>query len=212
MRGRCCCRGGKLPLNIFEPRYLALAEDALALGRMFGMVQPDPAPIAMAQVGSDPVGTDGEPGLYRVGCLGRLSSFSETDDGRYLITLTGLVRFRIEAELPPRRGYRRVRVTYAPFCADFEPATAPTGVPREALLTALRGYFTRRGFDANWDAIRRMADPVLVSTLCMVCPFEPAEKQALLEAPDEAARAGAVLALLQMGAAEPDTPAGGRLS
>ena len=89
----------------------------------------------------------------------------------------------------------------------------PIGVAREALLAALRGYFTRRGFDANWEAIRGMEDPVLVNTLCMVCPFEPAEKQALLEAPDQAARAGALLALLQMGAAAPDAPAGGgRLS
>jgi len=213
LAGALLLPGGKLPLNVFEPRYLALVEDALALGRMFGMVQPDPTPIATDQAGSDQAGTDGEPGLYRIGCLGRISSFSETDDGRYLVTLTGLVRFRIESELPPRRGYRRVRVAYVPFLADLDTAAAPVGVPREALLTALRGYFTRRGFDANWDAIRRMADPVLVSTLCMVCPFEPAEKQALLEAPDEAARAGALLALLQMGAAEPDTPAGGgRLS
>jgi Lon protease-like protein len=212
LAGALLLPGGKLPLNVFEPRYLALVEDALALGRMFGMVQPDPALPAQDQFPADQVGTDAEPGLYRIGCLGRLSSFSETDDGRYLITLTGVGRFRIESELPPRRGYRRVRVSYAPFVADLDPAAAPAPVPREALLTALRGYFARRGFDANWDAIRRMADPVLVSTLCMVCPFEPAEKQALLEAPDEAARAGALLALLQMGAAEPDQPGGARLS
>ncbi len=203
LAGALLLPGGKLPLNIFEPRYLALVEDALAAGRMFAMVQPDPAAPAAA---------DG-PGLYRIGCLGRLSSFSETEDGRYLITLTGLLRFRIESELAPRRGYRRVRADYAPFLAELDPAPEPLAVPREGLLAALRGYFTRRGFDANWDAIRRMDDAELVNTLCMVCPFEPAEKQALLEAPDQAGRAGALLALLQMGAAAPDTPAGGgRLS
>ena len=194
--------GGKLPLNIFEPRYLAMVEDALAAGRMFGMVQPDPAA---------PEGPAG-PALYRIGCLGRLTSFSETEDGRYLITLTGLLRYEIEAEIAPRRGYRRVRAGYASFLGELDPEPQPIGVERETLLAALRGYFTRRGFDANWDAIRRMDDPLLVGTLCMVCPFEPAEKQALLEASDQAARAAALLALLQMGAVAPDVPAGGRLS
>ena len=199
LAGALLLPGGRLPLNIFEPRYLALVEDALAAGRMFGMGQPDPV--------APPV-PDG-PELYRIGCLGRISSFSETDDGRYLITLTGRLRFRIEAELAPRRGYRRVRASYAPFLGELDPAPEQIGVPREALLAALRGYFVRRGFDANWEAIRGMADPELVSSLCMVCPFEPAEKQALLEAPDQTARAGALLALLQMGAAAPDAPAGG---
>ncbi len=191
--------GGKLPLNIFEPRYLAMVEDALAAQRMFGMVQPDPAAAG--------------PGLYRVGCLGRLSSFSETDDGRYLITLSGLLRYRVVTEVAGRRGYRRVRAEYAAFLGELDPEPQPVGLPRETLLAALRDYFTHRGFDANWDAIRRMDDPMLVSTLCMVCPFEPAEKQALLEAPDQAARAAALLALLHMGAVASDPPQGGsRLS
>ncbi|MDE2581340.1 MAG: LON peptidase substrate-binding domain-containing protein [Rhodospirillales bacterium] len=205
LAGALLLPGGKLPLNIFEPRYLAMVEDALGAGRVFGMVQPDAA--------APPDPATGEPRLYRIGCLGRINSFSETDDGRYLITLTGLLRYRIEAELAPRRGYRRMRVEYGPFLAELDPTPQPLDVARETLLAALRGYFTRRGFDANWDTIRNMADPVLISTLCMVCPFEPAEKQALLEAPDQTARAGALLALLQMGAVEPQAPAGGgRLS
>ena len=179
---------GRLPLNIFEPRYLAMTEDALAAGRLFGMVQPDPTR------GSAAAG----PGLYRVGCLGRLSSFSETDDGRYLITLTGVTRFAIAEELTMTRGYRRVRADLLPFAADLAPADDSEAVGRDALLALLRGYFQRRGFDANWEAIGQMNDEMLVTTLSMVCPFEPAEKQALLEAPTLTERAGTLLALLQM--------------
>lgn len=193
---------GRLPLNIFEPRYLAMTEDALGAGRMFAMIQPDP------QQGEGPAG----PGLYRVGCLGRLVSFSETDDGRYLITLAGLCRFTIAAELEMRRGYRRVRGDFAPFAADMAAEPGPIGVERDELVTALREYFARRKFEANWDTVRRMPDEALVTTLSMICPFEPAEKQALLEAASEADRGATLLALLQMGAAEPDPSAGRPLS
>ena len=189
---------GKLPLNIFEPRYLAMVEDALAAGRMFGMIQPDPhAPEA-----------ESGPGLFRIGCLGRLSSFSETEDGRYLITLTGLIRFTVNGELPMRRGYRRIRGDFGPWLPDLDLSPSPLGVEREALLTALRSYFAGRNIDANWDAIRRMPDEALVVTLAMVCPFEPVEKQALLEAPDDAERAATLLTLLQMGAAGQGLPPG----
>lgn len=189
---------GRLPLNIFEPRYLAMVEDSLAMPRMFAMIQPDPhAPE-----------TETGPGLYRIGCLGRLSSFSETDDGRFLITLTGLIRFNVAAELAMGRGYRRVRGDFSPYLADLDQTPQPMGVERDALLTALRGYFARRKFEANWDAVRRMPDEALVTTLSMICPFEAAEKQALLEAATEADRAATLLALLQMGAVEPDAPAG----
>lgn len=193
---------GKLPLNIFEPRYLAMTEDALGQGRMFGMIQPDPK-LPESAAG---------PGLYRVGCLGRLSSFSETDDGRYLITLTGIIRFSIAAETDGRRGYRRVRGDFSRYLADLDVGSQPIGVEREALLTALRNYFLHRGFDANWDAIKKLPDDMLVVTLAMVCPFEPAEKQALLEAAGEAERAAALLVLLQMGALAPDAPGGPSVS
>lgn len=193
---------GKLPLNIFEPRYLAMIEDALAAGRMLGMIQPDPGRA---------VGSCG-PALYRVGCLGRLSSFSETDDGRYLITLTGLIRFSVAAELAMRRGYRRVHGDVSAYLADLHAESRPIMVEREALIAALRGYFARRGFEANWEAIRRIPDDMLVITLAMICPFEPAEKQALLEAGTEADRAVALLALLRMGAAAPDDSAARRVS
>jgi len=185
---------GRLPLNIFEQRYLAMTEDALANGRMFGMIQPDAAL---------PEGANG-PSLYRVGCLGRLSSFSETDDGRLLITLSGVVRFTIASEVDMRRGYRRVIGDFSRYRADMnEPDETAVAIDRDGLLDALRGYFGRRKVEPNWDAINRLADEALVVTLAMVCPFEPIEKQALLEAPSEAERADTLLALLRMGAAEP---------
>lgn len=179
---------GRLPLNLFEQRYLAMAEDALATGRLFGMVQPDPQRPPLAS----------GPALYRVGCLGRLTSFSETDDGRYLITLTGVTRFAVAEEVAPRRGYRRVRADLAPFAADLAEPLADPGFNRDALLDALRGYFAHQGFEANWEAIGQMSDEMLVTTLGMVCPFEPAEKQALLEAATQADRAATLLALLRI--------------
>jgi Lon protease-like protein len=189
---------GKLPLNIFEPRYLAMTEDALPNGRMFGMIQPD------AALPETPNG----PSLYRVGCLGRLTSFSETDDGRLLITLTGLARFSIASEIDTRRGYRRVIGDFSRYRADMrEPEDI--GLDRTGLLEALRGYFAHRGVEANWEAINRLEDDALVVTLAMVCPFEPIEKQALLEAPGEPERAETLLALLRMGAAENSGQAGG---
>ena len=111
-----------------------------------------------------------------------------------------------------RRGYRRVRGDFAPYLADLDLEARPIGVSRETLLAALRGYFTHRGFEANWDAIKRLSDDMLVVTLAMVCPFEPAEKQALLEAPTDAEQAAALLTLLQMGALSPDTPGGRSVS
>ncbi|HET6239762.1 MAG TPA: LON peptidase substrate-binding domain-containing protein [Acetobacteraceae bacterium] len=193
---------GKLPLNIFEPRYKALTEDALGAGRMFGMIQPDP---------TKPEGPGG-PSLFRVGCLGRLSAFSETDDGRYQVTLTGLLRFVVAEELEGRRGYRRLRGDMAAFVTDLDLSPKPIEVARDTMMTALRGYFTHRGVEANWDAIKRLTDDNLVITLAMVCPFEPAEKQALLEAGTVADQAEMLLTLLRMGAVGPDASGGRALS
>ncbi len=193
---------GKLPLNIFESRYLAMVQDALASGRMFGMIQPDANAPAI----------DAGEGLYRVGCLGRLSSFSETDDGRLLITLTGLIRFTVRAELGVRREYRLVRGDFSRYVEDLTLERPPVVIEREAILSALRAYFTRRSVDANWDAIRGLSDDGLVITLAMACPFEAVEKQALLEAPTDADRASTLLALLQMGAVSADLPPGRSVS
>ncbi|MBV9785168.1 MAG: LON peptidase substrate-binding domain-containing protein [Acidisphaera sp.] len=204
LSGALLLPGGKLPLNIFEPRYLAMVEDALAGGRVLGMIQPDPA---AAETGRGP-------GLLRVGCLGRLRSFSETDDGRYLITLHGLIRFGIAEELEIRRGYRRVRADYAGFAGDLDERPEPPPLQREELFTALRRYFSSRGFDANWDALREMPDDMLVATLCMACPFETMEKQALLEAATPAERAAVLLAVLRidMHETDPGDPADGAVA
>ena len=191
LTGALLLPGGRLPLNVFEPRYLALVEASLGQGRSFGMIQPDPAA---------PSGPKG-PGLYRIGCLGRLTSFSETEDGRFLVTLAGTIRFRVAEELPGRDGYRLIRPDYAPFAADLDRAPPPagaSGLDRPALLDALRAYFRAKGIEANWDAVERLEDGALVTTLAMLCPFEPVEKQALLEAPDPAARGAMLVAMLRM--------------
>lgn len=193
---------GKLPLNIFEQRYLAMTMDSLASGRMFGMIQPD----SHASAG------DHGSGLYRVGCLGRLSSFSETDDGRLLITLTGLIRFTIDHELDLYHGYRRIRGNFSQYIDDLTLVRPEVEIEREKILTALRAYFARRNVEANWEAIRGLSDDALVTTLTMACPFEPVEKQALLEAHSHADRAATLLALLQMGAASSDLPPGHSVS
>jgi Lon protease-like protein len=202
LSGALLLPGGKLPLNIFEPRYMAMTLDSLATGRMFGMIQGDP---------SQPRGERGST-MFQVGCLGRLSSFSETEDGRLLITLTGVTRFRVAEELELRRGYRRVRADYTPYADDLEPDAAED-VARDAILTALRPYFAAKGIDANWDAIEEMAGPALVTTLAMVCPFGVSEKQALLEAPTLRDRTQSLIALLRMAAhGDGELPPGGRPS
>jgi Lon protease-like protein len=189
LEGALLLPGGELPLNIFEPRYLAMVEDALGAGRMFGMIQPE--------------SSRGRGSLYRVGCLGRLNAFSETEDGRMIITLAGLARFAVLEELPMHRGYRRVRADFSEFEHDL--ADVPLGVDRQYLLDALRSFFAARSLQANWDAVRQLPDAELAVTLAMACPFAPSEKQALLEA-DSGARGATLLALLQMGAHAGDDP------
>jgi uncharacterized protein len=181
---------GRLPLNIFEPRYLAMTLDSLAAGRMFGMIQPHPGA---------PAGESG-PGLFRTGCLGRLSSFAETEDGRILVTLTGVARFNVAEELAMRRGYRRVRADYEPFRGDLDLSERPSALDRPALMGALRPFFRVRGIEANWEAMEQTSDAMLVLTLAMVCPLDTREKQALLEAGTPEDRASMLVALLQMGA------------
>jgi Lon protease-like protein len=188
LQGALLLPQGKLPLNIFEPRYLAMVEDALGGQRLIGMIQPDE---------NQPGGPTG-PAVYGVGCLGRISSFSETEDGRFLIAISGLIRFALTGEQPLRRGYRRGLPDFSRFLDDLQPSAAPLS-QRAELLTALRQYFTVNGFDANWASIEKMPDDELVVTLSMVCPFGVAEKQALLEAADAARRATTLLALLRMG-------------
>jgi hypothetical protein len=181
---------GQLPLNIFEPRYLAMVDDAMRGDRLIGMVQP-----------RDAEPTSQGPAVYGVGCAGRITSYAETDDGRFLITLTGICRFHVGEETPPKRGYRRVTPHWAPFARDLE---TPPGAhfDRERMLQLLRGYFTAQGLSANWDAIQSAPADRLVTSLSMICPFEPSEKQALLEAGDNSARAEVMMTLMEMAIAE----------
>lgn len=177
---------GRLPLNIFEPRYLSMVEEALGHGRLIGMVQPS---ISETQ---EPL-----PPLYHVGCAGRITSFTETEDGRFLIGLTGICRFRIREEMPIERGYRRARADWEDFLTDIgEPEEAE--IDREKLLGILRGYFKLHGIAADWNAVQNTNNDTLVSSLAMICPLAPNEKQALLEAPDLRSRADLLMALLEM--------------
>ncbi len=180
---------GKLPLNIFEPRYLAMSEDALQDDRLIGMVQP---------VEADASGD--EPPVFPVGCAGRITQFAETENRRYHITLTGLCRFRIERELPLFCGYRRVVPDFEPFRSDFEPEAA--SLDRSRLLTALRVYLKLQHLSADWESIEAAPDERLITSLSMICPFSCREKQALLESPCLAERAHVLTALLEMAVLE----------
>jgi uncharacterized protein len=177
---------GKLPLNVFEPRYLAMTEDALSGNRMIGIIQP-----------SDPLSRASVPPVYPIGCAGRITSFSETDDGRYLITLTGVCRFETVRELPIVRGYRRVDVSWERFATDLE-EPGPALFDRARLVEGLRTYFKIQGISANWDAIESTPDERLVTSLAMICPFEPSEKQALLECGSLSERASMMIAIIEM--------------
>ncbi|MGE5202061.1 MAG: LON peptidase substrate-binding domain-containing protein [Acidobacteriota bacterium] len=189
---------GRMPLNVFEPRYLAMVSDALPWPRLIGMVQP-----------LEGRGDAGEPPVYQIGCAGRIVHFSETEDGRYVIQLAGVARFQIAAELPMQRGYRLVRPDWSRFRADVAPP-AQGGLDRERLLAALRPFLQRRNVGIDWDAAGKAPDDALVTTLAMACPFQPSEKQALLEADTLAARASLLTALLEMAGAPETEPTGVR--
>ena len=189
--------GGKLPLNVFEPRYLAMILDSLAGHRMIGMVQPM-QPGGFAGDGL-PV-EDGKPRVHKVGCAGRIVSFNETDDGRLLIALAGVCRFDIGRELDlAQGGYRRVSALFAPYRADLDHADEMVELDRERLMTALAAFFRGRGLSTDWEAVKQAGDRNLVTSLSMMLPFGPAEKQALLEAADTTTRAKLLIACLEMG-------------
>ncbi len=177
---------GRLPLNIFEPRYISLVEDALGQGRLIGIIQP-----------STPEDKTPVPPLYQVGCAGRITSFNETDDGRFLINLYGVCRFSVLDELPLHRGYRRVKPDWQKYIADVGPLEeAP--FDRTRLLGILRHYFKANGIGADWNAVQNTTGEMLISSLAMICPLEPSEKQALVEAPDLPSRAKLLTTLLEM--------------
>jgi len=187
---------GRLPLNIFEKRYLAMFDDALGGDRLIGMIQP-----------SDAQTNDPSPALFSVGCAGRITSFSETGDGRYMVALDGVARFKIAEELPLQRGYRRAIPDWTWFAADV---TEDTGaIDRRRLIELLQAYFRQQSLSANWDAIGQTPDERLVTSLAMICPFQPPEKQALLEAGCLSERARLMISLLEIaiaGHSEDDRP------
>lgn len=181
---------GQLPLNIFEPRYVAMIDAALGAHRLIGMVQPrfdDRAPRQMA-----------EPALCAVGCAGRITSFAETGDGRYLITLTGICRFRILSEPSSGRLYRIAETTARGFEQDFVAHDGESAVDRPQLLRTFRAYLDANQLDADWESVERTSTEQLVNALSMMSPFGPPEKQALLEAPDLKTRADTLVAITEM--------------
>ncbi|MFT6579893.1 MAG: Lon protease-like protein [Alphaproteobacteria bacterium] len=179
---------GRLPLNIFEPRYLEMIRDGLAPPRLIGMVQP-----AQAQAEAE----QDDPGLYRTGCAGRITQFEETNDGRLILTIRGVCRFDIVEELEHDRPYRRCAVNWSRYVQDMVDQ-AGSGFDRARLQAPLRRYFERRDINANWDAIEKLDDDQLITTIAMICPFAASEKQALLEAPGQTKRGELLIAILEM--------------
>lgn len=187
---------GRLPLNIFEPRYLAMTDEALKGHRLIGMIQP-----------LDRDAESDVPGLHRVGCVGRITQFSETEDGRYLITLTGITRFAVQEELKAVTPYRQVEADYAPFKDDFYPSPEGVDINRSRLLELLRQYLDLHSLEADWEAIDRAGGETLVNSLCMISPFGVSEKQALLEAQSPVERTDVLIALIEMAMAGDDSGA-----
>ena len=177
---------GQMPLNIFEPRYLAMIDDALKGHRVIGMIQPE-----------DGDGPASRPRLYPVGCAGRITQLAETGDGRYLLTLVGIGRFRVTEELPALTPYRQCRVSFEPFALDFS-ARAGEEVDRAGVLRALKNFVAAADVKVDWKGIDEAPNEALVNALCMMSPFGPREKQALLEAPDLKSRAEILIAITEI--------------
>ena len=179
---------GELPLNIFEPRYLAMVEEALATSKLIGMVQP--------RQDADPNETNRP--VYDTGCAGKIIEYQETSCGRYLITLSGISRFNITQELPvDDAGFRRVKPCWIGFENDIHERKC-LKLNRDKLKTALEKYFQMHNMDCDWNAIDEAADGRLITCLSMICPFSPIEKQALLEAEECKARSDLFLQMLEM--------------
>jgi hypothetical protein len=180
---------GQMPLNIFEPRYLAMVDDSMRDGhRLIGMIQPD----------ATHAGPEDKPNLFKVGCVGRITQLAETGDGRYLIQLTGVARFRIEEELRVATDYRQCRVSYVPFADDFIARKGEEQVDRKTLLEALSAFLKANNLKTDWQGIENAPNEALVNALAMMSPYGAAEKQALLEAPDLKSRAEILIAVTEI--------------
>jgi len=187
---------GQMPLNIFEPHYLEMVDDSLRDGhRLIGMIQPDLAHP----------GTEDRPNLYRVGCVGRITQFAETGDARYLLQLTGIARFRVMEELKVATAYRQCRVDFTPFMDDFTARKGEERVDRKAVLAALTAFLKANNLKADWQEIESAPNEALVNALAMMSPYDPAEKQAMLEAPDLKTRAEILVAVTEIALAKRQT-------
>jgi len=176
----------RLPLHLFEPRYLAMLDDTLkTTHRLIGMVQPWEVP-----------GT-GEARLHSIGCAGRVTQFSETEDGRYMITLAGMSRFRIRQEISGFTPYRRCDVSWDGFPADLGPTERDSAFDRERFMDLLSRYFSALDLSTDWDSLKEAEDELLINSLSMLCPFDPEEKQALLEAPSLSTRRETLVTLIE---------------
>ncbi|MEO0543414.1 MAG: LON peptidase substrate-binding domain-containing protein [Pseudomonadota bacterium] len=187
LSGALLLPGTQMPLNLFEPRYLAMFDAALAGNRLIGMVQP---------AFSGDFGPTEKPNLCRVGCLGRITAYSETGDGRYIITLQGICRYRVLEELAVTTPFRQCRI--APFASDLAEADQGDDVDRAALLEAFKSYLTANELEADWDSVEKAANGPLVNALSVMSPYGSAEKQALLEAQTIKARAETLIAITEM--------------
>ncbi|MEZ5873023.1 MAG: LON peptidase substrate-binding domain-containing protein [Nitratireductor sp.] len=201
LSGALLLPGGQMPLNIFEPRYLAMIDDALCGDRLIAMVQPRFDQVT--EIAQD------DPQLCEMGCLGRITGFQESGDGRYLITLSGICRYRILREAEGRNGYRRCEI--AVYGADLTGEDDGANVDREALLSTFRKYLEVNGMEADWDSVRKASNETLVTALCMMSPYGPAEKQALLEADDLKSRADTLVAITEIALARQDGNSGNTL-
>ena len=180
LSGALLLPGGRLPLNIFEPRYLAMVQHAMASPhRLIGMIQPQ-----------------NNEGYYEIGCAGRITEYSESDDGRLLISLSGSARFACHDTQLQTAGYLTATVDFSDYSADLYPDQQ--AIERDKLLAILKRYFDVKGFSADWSHIEDCEDERLVTTLAMICPFGHTEKQALLEATDLSSRAQLLIAMLEM--------------
>jgi Lon protease-like protein len=183
---------GELPLNIFEPRYIAMIDDAIASERMIGMIQPAP--------GQDE--DEHRPRLYPIGCAGRITRFAETGDGRYIISLTGVARFRVEAEPASASPYRQCRVAWDDFRHDLEAGAGARDVDRDGMVRMLRDFAECSKLEVDWASIDAAPTEALVNALAMMCPFGSSEKQALLEADSLKSRAEVLIALAELDLAQ----------
>jgi Lon protease-like protein len=187
---------GQMPLNIFEPRYLSMVDDSFRDGhRLIGMIQPD---VAHSKDSDKPV-------LFRVGCVGRITQLAESGDGRYILELTGITRFKVVEELEVLTAYRQCKVDYFAFVDDFTARMGEDAVNREALLVALADFLKANNLKVDWEGIESAPNEALVNALAMMSPYGPAEKQAMLEAPDLKTRAEILVAVTEMDVAKKRT-------